>query len=135
MGDVVMQRGFKPWLQPDFLFKLSPLAKVQEKCLAILHNVTDSVIQTRKRQFLQSRKDGPAKEEKADIGKHNSTDKALFAPLSSKPCNGVTQNTYNRIKKRLFSSQQVAMLRGRSKHLLLVRDMVEFLANITIYGS
>jgi hypothetical protein len=70
MGDIVMQRGFKPWMQSDFLFHLSPMAKVQKKCLTILHNMTNSVIQTRKRQFLQSRKDSLEKKDNADIGEH-----------------------------------------------------------------
>jgi hypothetical protein len=109
MGDVVMQRGFKPWIQPDFLFHLSPLANVQKQCLAVLHNMTDSVIQSRKRQLLQTRKDGATKEENADIGKHNSTDKTLLALISSKPSNHVTQSTHNRIRKKLFPTYQLSM--------------------------
>jgi hypothetical protein len=109
MGDVVMQRGFKPWLQPDFLFHLSPLENVQRKCLEILHNMTNSVIQSRKRQYLQSKKDGPAKEDSEDIGKHISTDKMLLAAIISKPNNRVTQNTQNRIRKTFFPTQSSAM--------------------------
>jgi hypothetical protein len=64
----------------------------------------------RKRQLLQSKKDGPTKEENADIGKQISTDKTLLAQIISKPSNLVTQNTCNnRIRKRLFPTQQLAM--------------------------
>jgi hypothetical protein len=79
-----MQRAFKPWIQPEFLFQFSSLAKVQKQCLEVLHNMTNSVIQTRKRQYLQSGKDEKTKEESSDIGKHNYTDKALLTQINPK---------------------------------------------------
>ena len=44
-------RAFKPWLHPDLLFDLSPLGKLQKKCLKVLHGMTKSVIRTRKEQL------------------------------------------------------------------------------------
>jgi hypothetical protein len=79
-----MQRAFKPWIQPQFLFQLSSLAKVQKQCLEVLHSIPNLVIQTRKQQYLQRRKCGQAKDENSDIGKHNSRDKALLTPINSK---------------------------------------------------
>jgi hypothetical protein len=48
MTDIAMQRMFKPWIHPDSLFRLSPLARQQKKYLAILHDMTNSVIKMRK---------------------------------------------------------------------------------------
>lgn len=40
---VVQTRQIRPWLQPEFLFKLSPMARTQADCLRILHGFTDMV--------------------------------------------------------------------------------------------
>jgi hypothetical protein len=69
MLDIVMQRTFKPWLHPDSLFRLSPLAKKQAKYLATLHDMTDSVIKIRKEGYLQKKLNTPTIADCNDIGK------------------------------------------------------------------
>jgi len=55
MADIVMLRIFKPWYHPDWLFRMLPLAKEQAKYLTTLHNMTYSVIKTRKEGYLQKK--------------------------------------------------------------------------------
>jgi hypothetical protein len=42
----------KPWLYPEALFAVTALKRLQTKCLDVLHNMTDSVIRTRKLDLL-----------------------------------------------------------------------------------
>jgi len=56
MSEVVMQRHFKPWLQPEWMFKLTSLKKTESESLAVLHGVTKSVIADRKRELSQKSK-------------------------------------------------------------------------------
>jgi hypothetical protein len=51
------------------LFRLSPLAKEQEKSLAIVHHMTESVIKMRKDRKLQKKLSTPTIAECNDIGK------------------------------------------------------------------
>jgi hypothetical protein len=68
MTDIVVQRTFKPWIHPDWLFRLSPLAKQHAKYLAILHDMTNSVIMTKKSEYLK-RINNSTTEERDDTGK------------------------------------------------------------------
>ena len=52
LGEVVYGRLLKPWYHSDFLFRLSPLGRQQQKTLAVLHRLTRSVIRKRKQEFL-----------------------------------------------------------------------------------
>jgi len=69
MSDIVIQRSFKPWLHPESLFRLSPLANKQVKYLATLHDMTDSVIKIRKEGYLQKKLNTPTITDCSDIGK------------------------------------------------------------------
>lgn len=40
---IISMRLFKPWLQPDSLFKLTPYAKIQKDNIEITHKFTDEV--------------------------------------------------------------------------------------------
>lgn len=51
--DLIMYRAFRPWYQPDCIFNLSPLGRVQKKCLSILHNTTKNVVGTKKKELLE----------------------------------------------------------------------------------
>ena len=69
MADILMRRTFKPWIHPDWLFRLSPVAKEQAKSLTVLHGMTDSVIKIRKVGYLQNMLNTPTEAERNDIGK------------------------------------------------------------------
>ena len=69
MSDIVIQRSFKPWLHPESLFRLSPLANKQVKYLATLHDMTDSVIKIRKEEYLQKKLNTPTIADCNAIGK------------------------------------------------------------------
>jgi hypothetical protein len=43
-----------PWLHLDSIFSLSPLGRMQKKCLAVLHGTTKKVINSRKQHVLKS---------------------------------------------------------------------------------
>lgn len=43
MGHIIQARQTRPWLQPDWLFRLFPLGSEQKRCLSILHGFTDEV--------------------------------------------------------------------------------------------
>ncbi|GFG37475.1 hypothetical protein Cfor_01119, partial [Coptotermes formosanus] len=68
MADVMLLRMFRPWIHLDSLFRLSPLAREQAKYLAILHDMANSVIRTRKDEYLQKRPNSLTTEERNDIG-------------------------------------------------------------------
>lgn len=51
MFEIVWKRGFKVWLHPEFLFKMTKLAKVQNECLKEFHQTTDRVIQEKKAEL------------------------------------------------------------------------------------
>jgi hypothetical protein len=53
MGNIVMQRSMKPWLYPEVLFAATTLKRLQNKCLDVLHHMTNSVIRTRKLDLLK----------------------------------------------------------------------------------
>ncbi|XP_046655352.1 cytochrome P450 4c3-like [Daphnia pulicaria] len=50
MGHIIQARQTRPWLQPDWLFRLFPLGSEQKRCLSILHGFTDEVIRERKNE-------------------------------------------------------------------------------------
>ena len=53
MNHIVQQRQMFPWLQPDHLFMFSPLKKVHDECLDILHGFTNSVIRDKRKEFSE----------------------------------------------------------------------------------
>jgi hypothetical protein len=55
MGSIAMERMLKPWLFIDRIFLLSALKRVQNKCLAVLHDMTNSVISVRRQELLAER--------------------------------------------------------------------------------
>lgn len=44
MSRIVHQRQMQPLLQIEWLFRLLPIGSEQKRCLSILHNFTDQVI-------------------------------------------------------------------------------------------
>nr|CAD7402230.1 unnamed protein product [Timema cristinae] len=50
--DAIICRTFKPWLQPEIFFRMSPTGKGHAKALEVLHGLTEKVIQTRKAEYL-----------------------------------------------------------------------------------
>lgn len=47
MGSIIQNRQSKLWLQPDWLFRWTSMYKSHEKCIKILHGVSNKVIQER----------------------------------------------------------------------------------------
>ena len=43
IGQIVMERGIRPWLTPDFIFRLSALGRENAKCVKALHDFTNQV--------------------------------------------------------------------------------------------
>ncbi|PSN54059.1 hypothetical protein C0J52_03127 [Blattella germanica] len=41
MSEIIMNRLFRPWLHPDFMFKLSSIGKRHDECLRVLHGFTN----------------------------------------------------------------------------------------------
>lgn len=52
MGEILFKRLAKPWYQSEFVFRLSPLFRQQQKNLAVLHGFTRSIIRKRKQELL-----------------------------------------------------------------------------------
>ncbi|XP_066993572.2 cytochrome P450 4C1 isoform X2 [Anabrus simplex] len=68
-GEVIMRRLVAPWAYPDFFFNLSKDAEHQSEALRVLHNMTNNVIQERKRQLssdLNGKNNGHVKQEQED---------------------------------------------------------------------
>ncbi|KPJ08955.1 Cytochrome P450 4C1 [Papilio machaon] len=58
MFNVLVERFQKFWLHNDFLYNWSNLKKKQEICLKILHNMSNTVLKTRKAAYLNNQKNG-----------------------------------------------------------------------------
>ncbi|XP_046655329.1 cytochrome P450 4c3-like [Daphnia pulicaria] len=73
MTQIILARQTQPWLQPDWLFRLSSLGADQKRCLSILHNFTDQVIRERKAKHRkigqQRQEDSPEKDNDEFVSK------------------------------------------------------------------
>ncbi|XP_045539865.1 cytochrome P450 4C1-like [Papilio machaon] len=58
MFNVMVERFQKFWLHNDFMYNWSNLKKKQERCLKILHNMSNTVLKTRKAAYLNNQKNG-----------------------------------------------------------------------------
>ncbi|CAH0727723.1 unnamed protein product, partial [Brenthis ino] len=54
--DLVCERIFHLWLQPDWLFKLFPQYKLHQKSIKVLHDFTDEVIVKKRAEISQYKK-------------------------------------------------------------------------------
>jgi hypothetical protein len=52
MREIFFNRLCKPWYHSEFVFRLSPLNRQQQKNLVVLHGLTRAVIRTRKEELL-----------------------------------------------------------------------------------
>ncbi|KAJ9600115.1 hypothetical protein L9F63_009591, partial [Diploptera punctata] len=55
LSEIVIKRLFRPWLHPDFIFKMSNIGRRAAVCLDILHSYVDKVI-AEKRALLKTEK-------------------------------------------------------------------------------
>ncbi|XP_046382306.1 uncharacterized protein LOC124153250 [Ischnura elegans] len=76
-GEIFYNRIAKPWYGIDFLFKLTPLYRQQEKVLKILHDFTERVIKDKKEEYLRNK----ASKEKKSKGDSKVTKKKVKAFL------------------------------------------------------
>ncbi|KAJ9599645.1 hypothetical protein L9F63_026503, partial [Diploptera punctata] len=53
--ELIMNRSFRPWYHIDYIFNLSPLGRLQKRCLSILHNTTRNVVESRKKEILEGK--------------------------------------------------------------------------------
>ncbi|GAB1598778.1 cytochrome P450 4V2 isoform X1 [Argonauta hians] len=67
--DIIMYRSKSPWLEPDFLFNLHPMAEEMAKCLKYLHDFTDKVIEDRLAIHLEERKKNSNDDKEEKYGK------------------------------------------------------------------
>uniref|UniRef100_A0A2A4JM80 Cytochrome P450 n=1 Tax=Heliothis virescens TaxID=7102 RepID=A0A2A4JM80_HELVI len=58
MCDIIHQRHYKFWLRLDFMFKLHPLFKTQQKLLDIIHGLTNKVISLKKKIYQENKAKG-----------------------------------------------------------------------------
>ncbi|XP_046449670.1 cytochrome P450 4c3-like [Daphnia pulex] len=52
IGQIVMERGIRPWLRLDWIYQFSALGRENKRCVKALHNFTNKVINDR-REALQ----------------------------------------------------------------------------------
>lgn len=52
-----MERSLRPWLDSDLLFNLSALGRENQRCVKILHDFTNQVIQDRKQMLNNNQSD------------------------------------------------------------------------------
>ncbi|XP_069363017.1 cytochrome P450 4C1-like isoform X3 [Maniola hyperantus] len=55
MLEYIMERFQKPWLHSDVVFNWSSLKRMQDECLKILHNMSNTVLKKRKAEYLYNK--------------------------------------------------------------------------------
>jgi hypothetical protein len=56
--DIILKRQRMPWMWPDWVFKFLPEGREHERCLNIVHQFTQKVIQDRAQAFQASENRG-----------------------------------------------------------------------------
>lgn len=70
----------RPWLHPDFIWKLSPQGRAEKKYLKVLHDFTENVIAERRKMFKENKqlesinKSGDNEDAEDDIGASSKLD-------------------------------------------------------------
>lgn len=70
IGSVVLNRQSKMWLQSDYLFKLSSEYQRHQRCIEVLHGVSNGVIKERKEE-IQRKKMSEANNNSIDVINNN----------------------------------------------------------------
>jgi cytochrome P450 family 4 len=55
VSNLIVKRMFRPWLHPDFIWKISPEGRAEKKYLKVLHDFTENVITERRKLFTQNK--------------------------------------------------------------------------------
>ncbi|XP_046449158.1 cytochrome P450 4c3-like isoform X2 [Daphnia pulex] len=73
IGQIVMERGIRPWLTFDWIYQFSTLGRENQRCVTALHAFTNQVIKDRrealKREAKTSQDNNNVQEEKCDAPK------------------------------------------------------------------
>lgn len=69
IGALVQYRQTRPWIQPDFLFKLFGYAKLHDEYLRVLHSFSYSAIENRRREYQLAKVKAKENVEEEVIGK------------------------------------------------------------------
>ncbi|CAL8135189.1 unnamed protein product [Orchesella dallaii] len=77
LSELVQYRQLKPWLHPDFIWRLSPAGRENEECLKTVHGFTDLVIRERKQERMEMKEGGETSKVKEDDSIFMSSKKKL----------------------------------------------------------
>ncbi|KAJ0180020.1 hypothetical protein K1T71_004611 [Dendrolimus kikuchii] len=66
--NLICQRIFHLWLQPDWLYKLFPRYKEHQECIKIMHNFTDIEIQRKREDLIVEENNGSEVRNEFDLG-------------------------------------------------------------------
>ncbi|KAJ0180019.1 hypothetical protein K1T71_004610 [Dendrolimus kikuchii] len=66
--NLICERIFHLWLQPDWIFRLFPQSKEHEKCLQAMQNFTDTVIKKKRKDLLTEKSNKPEVDNEFDLG-------------------------------------------------------------------
>ncbi|CAH2075151.1 unnamed protein product, partial [Iphiclides podalirius] len=70
--NLVCERIFHLWLQPDWLYKLFPQYSEHEKCVKVLHDFTNQVICKRREELKKEQTSRQETDQKFDLGNYQS---------------------------------------------------------------
>ncbi|XP_045493107.1 cytochrome P450 4c3-like [Colias croceus] len=65
--NVVCERIFHLWLQPDWIFKLFPQYNIHQDCIGVLHGFTDEVIQKKREELKNEQRSQPEVDKQFDL--------------------------------------------------------------------
>ncbi|GAB6024682.1 hypothetical protein CHUAL_009816 [Chamberlinius hualienensis] len=68
LAEIIVYRNQRPWLIPDFVFKLTKMGDNYKKHLKVVHDFTTKVIQMRKKEYVENKKNKGDIEKDGEFG-------------------------------------------------------------------